>query len=222
MSARRKHRPVLVIGLGRFGVAVARSLTRMGHEVMAIDTDPACIQAMCDELTQAVEADATEPETLRRLGAAEFETAVVGIGSNLEASVLTVLALSDLGVPKICAKAINEAHARILERTGATVIVQPEARMGERVAHVIGANLIDFIQFDDDFAIAKMRAPDDFAGRTLEETGIRTQHGITVVGIKRPQQDFVYAVPDTEVRKDDLLIVSGPTTKVERFAALSS
>ena len=209
----------MVIGLGRFGTAVAQSLTRMGHEVLGIDANPAAVADLTDELTQVVEADTTDIDTLRRLGATDFGSAVVGIGSDLEASVLTVLALADLQVPRIWAKAVTANHGRILERTGATSIVYPEARMGERVAHILTGQMIDFIEFDDEFAIAKLRAPPKIVDRTLEESGVRQKHGITVVGIKRPQQDFVYAVPETRVLDGDLMIVSGTTAQVERFAA---
>ena len=214
-----KRQPVLVIGLGRFGTAVARSLSRMGHEVLGIDNAEDRVQALAEQLTQVVQADTTDIEALRRLGTADFRDAVVGIGSDIEASVLTVLALSDLGVRNIWAKAVSENHGRILERTGATDVVYPEARMGERVAHILSGQMIDFIQFDDEFAIAKLRAPTSIVGRTLDESGVRTRFGITVVGIKRPQQDFVYAVPETEVLEGDLLIVSGTTQQVQKFTA---
>ena len=214
-----KRQSVLVVGLGRFGSAVARSLSRMGHEVLGIDANEPCVQAMADQLTHVVQADTTDMETLRRLGAADFRNAVVGIGSDIEASVLTVLALSDLGVQNIWAKAVTENHGRILERTGATNVVYPEARMGERVAHILSGQLIDFIQFDDEFAIAKMRAPIAVCGQTLDESGVRTRFGVTVVGLKRPQQDFLYAVPETQVLEGDLMIVSGTTEQVQRFAA---
>ena len=213
-------KPILVVGLGRFGTAVARSLMRMGNEVLGVDADELCVAQIADDLTQVVQADTTEIETLRRLGASDFDCAVVGIGSDIEASVLTVLALSDLGIETIWAKAVNENHGRILERTGATNIVYPEARMGERVAHILGGAMIDFIQFDDDFAIAKLRAPDSFADLTLEDSGVRSKYGVTVVGIKRPNEDFVYAVPDTVVRTQDLMIVSGKTSDVEKLASI--
>ena len=193
---------------------------RMGNEVLGVDANELCVAQIADDLTQVVQADTTDIETLRRLGVADFDCAVVGIGSDIEASVLTVLALSDIGVKTIWAKAVNENHGRILERTGATNIVYPEARMGERVAHILGGAMIDFIQFDDDFAIAKLRAPDSFADRTLEESGVRSQYGVTVVGIKRPNEDFVYAVPDTIVRTQDLMIVSGKTSDVEKLASI--
>ena len=220
MSAKRK-KPVLVIGLGRFGTAVAQSLLRMGHEVLGVDSDAACVAHIADDLTQVLEADTTDIDTLRKLGAADFDRAVVGIGSDLEASILTVLALSDLGVKDIWAKAVNDNHGRILERTGATNIVYPEARMGERVAHIISGQMMDYIEFDDEFAIAKMVAPTSIVGKPLEESGVRTRHHVTVVGIKRPHTDFVYAQPDTVVEEGDLMIVSGSTAQVEKFAGLA-
>lgn len=210
---------VVVIGLGRFGGAVAESLVRLGHEVLAIDEDEALVQAAADQLTHVVQADSTSAETLRQLGVADFPHAVVGIGSDIEASVLTTLALSELGVLDIWAKAVNPKHGRILERTGAHHVVYPEAAMGERVAQLVTGKMIDFIEFDDGFAIVKTRTPAELIGRTLEESGVRQKYGVTVVGIKRPRADFTYARPETKVERGDLLIVSGATPLVQRFAA---
>lgn len=216
MSARS---PILVIGLGRFGSSVALTLERMGHEVLGIDTDPVLVQDMADCLTQVVEADSTDLDTLRSLEAGSFASAVVGIGSHIEASVLTVLGLSDLGVKTIWAKANSENHGRILQRTGAHHIVFPEARMGERVAHLLDGQLMDFIQFDDRFAIGKLAAPEPIVGVTLQMSGVREKFGVTVVGIKRTDADFVYAVPDTLVMPGDVLVISGTIDDIERFAA---
>lgn len=220
MSAERRN-PVLVIGLGRFGSAVARSLMRMGHEVLGIDRDPAIVQELADELTQTAEADTTSVAALKALGADDFRSAVVGIGTEIEASVLTVLALSDLNIPMIWAKATNENHGRILQRTGAHQIVFPEASMGERVAHLVNGQLLDFIQFDDRFAIGKLKAPESLLGMTLQMSNVRQKYGITVVGIKRVEKDFEYAVPDTWVLPDDVLVISGTIDEIERFAAIS-
>ena len=219
MSAKHKA-PVIVIGLGRFGSSVGRTLERMGHEVLGLDANRALVQDLADDLTQVVEADATDIDTLRSLEAGSFQSAVVAIGSDIEASVLTVLALSDLGVPTIWAKATSENHGRILQRTGAHHVVFPEANMGERVAHLLNGQLMDFIQFDDRFAIAKLAAPEQIVGITLQMSDVRTKHGITVVGIKRVDQDFVYAVPDTIVLPNDVLVISGTIDDIERFAAL--
>jgi trk system potassium uptake protein TrkA len=197
---------VVVIGLGRFGGAVAESLARVGHEVLGIDLNAELVQSWADRLTHVVQADSTNSETLRRLGVHEFSRAVVGIGNDLAASVLTVLALGDLGVGDIWAKALSPKHGRILERTGAHHVIFPEAAMGERVAHLVTGKMIDFIEFDDGFAIVKTRAPREAEGKTLAECALRSKYGVTVVGVKRPKADFNYAQPETRIVQGDLLI----------------
>ena len=212
---------VVVIGLGRFGSAVAESLVRLGHDVLGIDERADHVQKWADRLTHVVEADATDGNVLRRLSCQDFGHAVVGIGTDIEASVLTVLGLAELGVPDIWAKATSANHGRILERTGAHHVVLPEAAMGERVAHMVTGKMIDFIEFDDGFAIVKTRAPLEAAGKTLEQSALRRKYGVTIVGIKRPKTDFTYARPETVVEAGDLIIVSGPTMLVQKFAALT-
>jgi trk system potassium uptake protein TrkA len=211
---------VLVIGLGRFGGAVADSLVRLGHEVLAIDEDGTIVQSWASRLTHVVQADSTNSDALSRLGVAEFDKAVVAIGTDIEASLMTVLALSELGVPDIWAKALSAKHGRLLERTGAHHVIYPEVAMGERVAHLVTGQMIDFIEFDDGFAIVKTRAPKESLNKTLAESALRSKYGVTVVGVKRPKTDFTYARPETVIQPGDLLIVSGATDLVERFAAL--
>jgi trk system potassium uptake protein len=136
--------------------------------------------------------------------------------------VLTVLTLNELGVREVWAKAINKKHGKILERVGARHVVYPESAMGERVAHTVTGTMIDFIEFDDGFAIVKLRAPRDAWDRRLADSQLRTRYGVTIVGVKRPGEDFTYAQADTVVNKGDLLIVAGKTDLVERFAAEAS
>ena len=213
--------PVIVLGLGRFGTAVARSLVHLGHEVLAVDERPEIVQRYASDFTHVVAADSTDTEALRQIGAEQFEVAVVGIGTDLEASVLTVLGLLDLGVKEVWAKAISGKHAAILERVGATHVVRPESQMGKRVAHLVTGTMTDFIEFDDGFAIARTRAPQCSADRTLTDSGVRQKYGVTIVGVKTRGQDFTYAQADTFVTAGDELIVSGPTAKVEAYCALS-
>lgn len=213
--------PVVVIGLGRFGSSVATSLMQLGHEVLAIDMDEARVQKWSDELTHVVSADATDEEVLRQLGIADFSRAVVAIGSDIEASVLSVLALAQMGVKEVWAKATSRKHGQILERVGANHVVFPETAMGERVAHMVTGAMIDYIEFDDGFSIARTKSPPQAHNKTLEQSGLRTHYGVTVVGVKRRGQDFTYARPETEVHPGDELIVSGPTSKVEQFSALT-
>ncbi len=212
---------VLVIGLGRFGGQVAASLTRLGHEVLAIDGDAQVVQRWSDRLSYVAQLDSTNEEALRQLGVAEIQRAIVGIGTDIEASVLTVLALNDIGVREIWAKAITAKHGKILDAVGADHVIYPEAAMGERVAHLITGRMLDFIEFDDGYAIAKVRAPAEAVGKTLAESALRTKYGVTVVGVKMTGSDFTYARPETMVYGGALLIVAGETAKVQRFSAIT-
>jgi trk system potassium uptake protein TrkA len=225
LSANQKlpqfHDSVAVIGLRRFGSAVAESLMHLDHEVLGIDEDATRVQLWSDRLTRVAQADSTNVEALRQLGVHELAHAIVGIGGNIEANVLTVLALQELGVKDIWARAISDKHETILKRLGIQNVINLEATMGERVAHLVTGKMIDFIEFDDGFAIVKTRAPQEAIGKTLAQSALRSKHGVTIVGVKSPKTDFTYARPDTSVNPDDLLIVAGETRAVERFAALT-
>ncbi len=210
---------VLLVGLGRFGGAMAEALGRLGHEVLAVDADRQRVQEWSGRLHHVVQADTTDEEAMRQLGAAEFEHAVVAIGTNIEASILSTFVLVDLGVKQIWSKAITAAHGRILQRVGAAHVVYPEHSMGERVAHLISGKILDYIEFDDGFTIVKMRAPREAHRRSLADSGLRARYGVTVIGVKRPGADFTYATPDTVVNPGDLLIVCGANSRVENFAA---
>ncbi|MFY0406212.1 potassium channel family protein [Solicola sp. PLA-1-18] len=222
MGKREQHagdHPVAVIGLGRFGTAVATSLRALGHDVLVIDEDPELVQRWSHEFTQVVQADSTQADVLRQLGVDQFDRAVVGIGTDVEASLLTVLALVEIGIEEVWAKAINKQHGTILDKVGATHVVYPESAMGERVAHMVTGSMIDFMEFDDRFAIARTRAPGQVSGRTLEDSRLRSKFGVTVVGIKRRGEDFTYARPETVVEPYDELIISGTTDQIENFCA---
>jgi len=210
---------VLVCGLGRFGAATAHALARLGHEVLAVDRDPRLVQEWSGRLTHVVEADTTNSEALEQLGCSEFGIAVVAIGTSVESSVLTAVNLVDLGVKQIWAKALTPTHGKILDRIGVHHVVFPEKDAGQRVAHLVTGKLLDYIEFDDGFAIVKMRPPKETAGFTLAESGVRKKYGVTVVGVKSPGLDFTYAVADTRISSHDVLIVSGHSDLVERFAA---
>ena len=212
--------PVVVLGLGRFGYAVAKSLVALGHEVLAVDEQSDIVQKYASDFTHVVTADTTDTEALRQIGAEQFEVAVVGIGTDIEASVLTVLGLLDLGVKEVWAKAISGKHAAILERVGATHVIRPESQMGKRVAHMVTGTMTDFIEFDENFAIARTRAPKRAEDQTLKDSALRAEFGVTIVAVKARGQDFSYAQADTFVSPGDELIVSGPTAKVETFCAM--
>ncbi|MEV4346984.1 TrkA family potassium uptake protein [Actinoplanes sp. NPDC049596] len=210
---------IVVIGLGRFGGQVAESLLQLGHEVLGVDEDAEIVQQWSDQLTHVVQADSTDSDALLQVGAKEFTRAVVGIGNNIEASVLTVLTLSELGLRDIWAKAVSAKHGRILRSVGAHHVIYPEATMGDRVAHLIADRMLDVIEFDDGFAVARTKAPPGSAGRTLADLGLRSKYGLTVIGVKTPGADLTYAVPETVVPGDAELVVGGSVEQVRRFTA---
>ena len=214
--------PVLVIGLGRFGGAVATELVSLGFEVLGVDDNAERVQHFADVLTHVLEADTTSDAVLRQIGAADFRIAVVAIGTDIEASILTTAALADLGVPTIWAKAVTEAHGRILQRIGADHVVFPEHEMGERVAHQVGGGVVDWFQLDAEFAIVEAVAPPELIGRSLAQIGVRARYGVTVVCIKPAGGHFTYATADTVVDRGDVLVVAGPTARAEAFAQLGA
>ena len=209
---------VLVIGLGRFGAAAALELHRLGHKVIAMEKDQDLAKSFSGRLPRVILADASQPRAMETCHASEFKLAVIGIGSSVEASVLTAGNLVDAGIPSIWAVAVSPEHARILVRIGVHHVVQPEADAGHRVAHLVNGKLQDYIQFDDGYAIVKMAPPRETIGFTLAQSQIRSKYGVTVVGVKAPGEDFTHAVPETKVTAQHTLIVSGPSELIDRLA----
>ncbi|GAA4342701.1 potassium channel family protein [Microbacterium rhizosphaerae] len=216
----RSDAPVLVIGLGRFGAACAGELDRLDREVLAIDDSLELVQKWSERVTHAVQADARNVEALKQIGAQDFEVAVVAVGSMIEASILITANLVDLRVPQIWAKAVSQSHGKILARIGANHVIYPEREAGERVAHLVSGRMLDFIRFDDDFALAKMYPPKFLRGVGLGQSGVRSKYNVTIVGVKSPGRPFRYAEADTVVTNHDLIIVSGTNSDIERFADL--
>lgn len=215
-----RNEPVVVIGLGRFGSAIAVELTRKGTEVLAIDESSRLVQQLSGQLTQVVAADCTDIDALRELGVDQFYRAVVGVGTDIEASILITSLLVELGIEDIWAKAITVHHGRILERVGATRVVFPEREAGERVAHLVSGQLLDYMQVDTDFAIAKIVPPKLLVGVPLGNTKARSKYGITVVGVKSGDTDFTYASAETALMYDDIILVIGRVRDIEKIAGL--
>jgi trk system potassium uptake protein TrkA len=216
----RKQKEFIVIGLGRFGGGLARTLVDLGHDVLGLDNDAKLVQSFASHLTHVVEADSTDIEALRQLGAGEFSTAVVAIGTEIEASILTTAALVDLRIPKIVAKAISEPHGKILERVGANRVVFPEHDMGVRVGHSLAGRMIDYVQLDPGFALVETTSPKEVVGKSLAEAEVRRRYGITVVCIKPEGGSFTYATPETVVQEGDILVVAGETRRAEEFGEM--
>jgi trk system potassium uptake protein TrkA len=211
------HQQVLVVGLGRFGSAVARELHLLGHEVMAVDTDERIVNDIADEVTHAVQLDATDEDALRAAGAGEFEHAIVSITSAREASIFAVMALKNLGVRNVIAKAGNPLHASILERVGADRVVQPEREMGERVAHTFSIPaVVDYLDVAPRFGIAKVRPPNAFVGRSLGELDLPRTLGLTPIALCRDDRVTVSPGAAEVVRATDELILIGLDERLER------
>lgn len=214
---------VVVIGLGRFGGALALELADRGTEVLGIDNRAKIVQSFAASLPHVVTADSTDIETLRQLGVGDFNRAVVGIGSDIEASILTTSMLSELEVADIWAKAISRQHSTILTRVGAHHVVSPEHDMGERVAHLLSGRMLDYFEVDEDFAMVKTKPPRDIVGVPLQETKMRSKYGVTVMAVKSEVQtttppEFAYATPETVLMYGDVILVGGRINDVERFA----
>lgn len=215
--ANRKSDPVLVIGLGRYGTALAVELVRRGTEVLAIDSRPKIVESLAGKLTHVVTADATDAETLEQLNAGEFYRAVVAIGTDVEASILTTSLLSEMGIEDIWAKAITAQHGRILQRVGAHHVVFPENDMGERTAHLVSGRMLDYVEIDKNFAMIKTTPSRDFVGVPLGESRLRSRFGVTVVAVKSQDEDFTYATAETVLTYDDTIAVVGQIDDIERF-----
>lgn len=219
MRPQVQHRgEIIVIGLGRFGSSLASTLIEMGHEVLGIDFDEGRVQQHAELLTHVVQADTTSEKTLRQLGVGDAVTAVVAIGADIEASVLTTGALVDIGVPNIWAKALTQSHGRILQRVGAHHVVFPEAEMGSRVARLVTGALIEYFALDDDFVLIETQVPRNLAGKKLGDTDLRANYKVTVVCIKPEGQAFTYAESATVLGEHDLIVVAGHRGDIERFA----
>jgi len=215
MSTRRQ---VAVLGLGRFGASVARELTRLGHDVLALDASEKVVQDVADEVTHAVRVDITDEDALRDLGLESFETAIVAISSDLEASILATVLLKRLGVRRIVAKAGNDLHGSILSQVGATRVVFPERETGMRVAHSFAApGVRDYLDVAPGYGVARVPVVGPFIGKTLGDLNLRTTLRVTVVAHRRGDTVTVNPHSSEALRAGDELIVVGLDEDLERL-----
>ena len=211
------HTNVIVIGMGRFGSSLARELIRTGHEVLGVDTDEKLVQQMAQELTHTVKADCTDEAVLTELGIQEFDAAVVAIGADIEASILTTSLLLQLGVPNVWAKANSKSHGRILEQLGAHHVVFPEYEMGKRVAHMVSGESLDYVPIDNDFVMLKAKVPESFHNKNLAELKIRTNYHVTVVAVTKGDGNYSPAFPETVLESGDQIVVAGQVEPLNKF-----
>lgn len=199
-----------VIGMGRFGTSVAKELSGMGFDVLAVDASEQRIQEIAGMVTHAVSSDSTDEEALRALGIRNFDVVVVAIGEDIQSSILTTLILKDLGVPAIVVKAKNELHGKVLQKIGADKVIFPERDMGLRVAHhLVSPNILDYIELSDDYSIMEMKASSDMIGRNLKELDIRARFGCNVMGIRTGGEMNISPDPEDRLVEGDILVIVG-------------
>lgn len=217
---RNLHQSVVVIGMGRFGSSLARELMRNGHEVLGVDADERLVQQMSHELTQTVKADTTDEAVLRELGIADFDSAVVAIGADIESSILTTSLLLQLGIKNVWAKANSDAHGKILRQLGAHHVIFPEYDMGLRVAHMVSGESLEYVPIDEDFVMVKTYVPHVFDGMPLSEAKIRATYGVTVVATSSGDGKYTPAFPETILRTGHQIVVAGPKAPLDEFCQL--
>ena len=213
----------IVLGLGRFGSAVATTLVELGHEVLGVDNDEERVDALKDKITQAVQADITEERVLKELGVKNFDAAIVSIATDLEASILVTMMLKEMGLKYIIAKAQSALHGKVLEKIGVDKIVFPERDMGRRIARsLIIPNIKDYIELEPDYSVIEIETLPEFTDKTLSELDLRNKYGINVLAIKRDNSFNISPWAKDVIKKGDFLIVIGETKKITELAGKSN
>lgn len=186
----------VVIGLGRFGTAVAVELCKQGHEVLAIDRSEAIVQAIADKVTHAAAGDAADPAVLKALGVRNYDCAIVAAAQDVGESALVTLSLKDLGVPKVVCKAKDATHKRVLERLGADRVIIPEQESGVKLAQGLArSNILNFIELSEDYGIVEVEAPADWCGKTLLELNVRARYDVTVIAVHQGGAEELVVAP---------------------------
>lgn len=218
-----------VIGLGRFGYSVAKTLTDLNCEVLAIDRDEEKVKAVSDFVTYAVVLEAMDEKALRSVGVQNVDVAIVSIGENIEASILVVVTLREIGVKHIIAKAVTSLHGKVLESLKVDKVVYPERDMAVRVAHSLTRpTIVEQLELSSDYSIIEIPAPSPLVGKSIQENQLRTQYGINLIAIKRKitegekvsEEWNVNPLPTDVIQKDDFLVVIGSNKDLNRLSGL--
>ena len=211
----------VVIGLGRFGQTLARQLCMLGAEVLAMDTNNDLVQQVAEDVTHAVVGDAQDKDVLRALGVRDFDCAIVAIGTNLAASVLTVMNLQELDVPYIICKAHDETHSRVLKKLGVDKVVIPEQENAARLARSLNShNVLDYIELSEDYGILEIPAPQSWIGKTLKELNIRAKLGVNIIAVESGKKTNVSPAADYRILDGDILVVLGENYALEAVQKL--
>ena len=211
----------VVIGLGRFGTTLARQLCALGGEVLAIDVCQDLVNQVANDVTQAVTADAQDKEVMRAMGVRDFDCAIIAIGDDLAASVLTTMNLKELGVPYIICKAHDETHRRVLEKLGVDRVVIPEKENAERLARSLNShNVLDYIELSEEYGILEVPAPKSWIGKTLKELNVRAKLGVNIIAVESGKQTNVSPAADYCIQAGDIMVVLGENYALEAVQKL--
>lgn len=216
-----KTKQFIVIGLGRFGQSVAKTLFDMGYDVLAVDDDETIVQEIADSVTHAVAMDATDEYALRTLGIRNFDIAVVSIGTNIQSSIMVTLNLKEAGVKKVVAKATNDMHAKLLAKIGADRVILPEMDMGIRVAHnLVSANILDFIELSPDYSIVEVAAPSQWLNQDIKTLDVRAKYGINIMAIKSDDEINISPRATDQIKEGDVLVIIGSIHDLSKIESL--
>ena len=209
---------IIVLGLGRFGYAVATILAQKGAYVTAVDSSYKTVEKIASLVSSSVQADITEELALKSLGINNYDAAIIATGSDLEASIEATLICKDSGINQVIAKASSESHARILEKIGADYIVFPEADTAERLARsLVGPNLLEVIEFSDEFSIIEVKAHKSWLGKNLIDLDFRNEYQMNVVAFERDGQMIIDFDPSLEIEENDVLVLIGTSENAKEL-----
>jgi trk system potassium uptake protein TrkA len=213
------HKQYAVIGLGRFGTSVARTLFKLGQEVLAIDTDEDRLRYVAEEVTHTLLADTTDANTLKSIGVANFDVVIVAIGDNVQDNIMTTLLLKEQGAPFVVVKAQNKMQGRVLEKIGADRVVYPERDMGKRIAHnLVVPNLVDYIELSAGFRICEIIAPKEMSGKSLKDLELRHKFNVNVILIKKATGETIFSPSALDiVQVGDVLVLAGEKEALDRL-----
>ena len=216
-----KEKQFAVIGIGRFGESLIKELTRMGHEVLAIDVDEDRVNDAVDFATHAVQADTMDDQVLKSLGIRNFDAVIVAIGDNIQSNILTTIVLKELGVKKVISKAKNAMHGKVLEKIGADIVIYPERDVAIKLARsLVSRNFVEQINLSPDYSIIEIYTPELFVNKNLTDINLRQKHRVTVLAIRRGENIIVAPGPDENMMRGDILVALGHNADLQNLSEL--
>lgn len=213
----------VVIGLGKFGTSVAKTLYDTGNDVLAIDRNEELVQEIADNVTHAIQLDATDENALKTIGITNFDVAIITIGSDIQSSVMATLLVKEVGVKYIVAKAHSDLHAKVLQKIGADRVIQPEKDMGARVAHnLVAINILDYIELSPDYSVIEIESPKVWHGKTLRELNVRAKYGINIMAVKGANDINITPNAEDVISEDDIILAIGSTHDLAKLETIMS